>query len=174
MEWLTDLLGVGASAGAGAGGLFGFFGALAGQVSKYLQEKQRQEWERAKWDREERMLHLQMQARAAETEQEILIANSEGSWRGLEVSHSSAVDLPSYPWVAAVKSLFRPFLTLALWLLAGWVFYLITSTASELFTEVELKDLVRYMVYSIFFSAMTAGVWWFGDRALTPPQLKNR
>ncbi|MGH1371146.1 MAG: hypothetical protein ACRBBW_03865 [Cellvibrionaceae bacterium] len=172
MEWITDLIGVGAS--AGAGGLFGLFGALAGQVSKYLQEKQRQEWERAKWDREERMLHLQMQARKAETEQEVLIANSEGSWRGLEASHSSAVDMPSYRWVAAAKSLFRPLLTIALWVLAAWVFHLVTAKANDLFTEIELKDLVRYMVYSIFFSAMTAGVWWFGDRALTPPQLKNR
>lgn len=38
----------------------------------------------------------------------------------------------------------------------------------------EVKDLLRYIVYSVVFTACTAGMWWFADRALAPPGLKNR
>ncbi len=172
MEWLNDLLGVGAS--AASGGLFGLLGAVGGQVSKYFQEKQRQAWEEKKWDREERLLQLQMKGRREETEQELAIVQQQGSWAGLRASYSSVIDQPSYKWVAAVKSLFRPLLTLVLWVMAGITFYLVVTVANKYFSGVELKELIKYMVYTIFFSASTAGMWWFGDRALSPPQFKNR
>jgi hypothetical protein len=172
MDWLNDLLGIGAS--AASGGVFGLLGAIGGQVSKYFQEKQRQAWEEKKWDREERMIELQMKSRREETEQELAIVQQQGSWSGLKASYSAVTDQPSYKWVAAAKSLFRLFLTTLLWLMAGITFYLVVTAGKAYFNGAELKELVRYMVYTIFFSASTAGMWWFGDRALTPPQFKNR
>ena len=40
--------------------------------------------------------------------------------------------------------------------------------------EAEIKDLLRYMIYSLFFATTTAITWWFGDRAFAPPGMKNR
>lgn len=169
MEFLGELLGLGAS-----GGLFGLLGAITGQVSKHFQAKQKHRFEIEKWNREERLLHLQIQVKTAETENELAIVNSSGSWDGLRASYQHSVDQPSYKWVAAVKSLFRPTLTLLLWLLAAWVFYKVIVEWPEIFDEVNKYDLIIYMVNTIFFCASTATVWWFGDRALTPMEFKNR
>ncbi|WP_444933630.1 hypothetical protein [Microbulbifer sp. JTAC008] len=172
MEWLSDLLGVGAS--AVSGGLFGFLGSIAGQVSRYWQEKQRQEWEQKKWTHETELLELNMRAKSQETEAELALAAQAGSWSGLEASHLNAVDHPSYPWVAAIKSLFRPLITVVLWCLAAWVFAVVVNDVSELLSAAERHELLMYMVYSVFFTACTATAWWFGDRALTPANFKNK
>lgn len=171
MEFLSDILGVGAV--AASGGLFGFLGAIGGQVSKYFQEKQRQSWEREKWSHEERLLKLQMEARSQETELELAIVAQQGSWQGLSASIKGDVGQPSYKWVAAVKSCFRPFITIVLWVLSAWVFAQVFNS-DGIFSKSESKDLIAYMVYSVFFTACTATAWWFGDRALTPPGLKNK
>ena len=162
MEWLTDLLGVGAS--VASGGIFGLFGSVVGVAAKHFQEKQRQEWEEKKWDQEIRLQELQLRAKVEETEQEILLANTAGSWKGLVSSHTAAANVgKTHMWVNDVKALFRPALTLVLWVLAFMVFKDLSKD----------EALAQYMVYSVFFSASTATVWWFGDRALTPPGNKN-
>ena len=43
----------------------------------------------------------------------------------------------------------------------------------EVLTPQDMAALIRYMVFSVFFCASTPTVWWFGDRALTPPSMKN-
>lgn len=171
MEWLGNLLGIGAT--AASGGLFGVLGSVLGNVSKYFYRKQEQQWQREKWAQENKLQELQMKAGALETEQELAIESQKGSWRGLVASHQ-VVDPPSYKWVAAIKSLFRPFITLVLWVLAAWVFHQVVTTLRDLFSALEFKELVTYMVYSVFFAATTAAMWWFADRALAPPGLKNR
>jgi hypothetical protein len=42
------------------------------------------------------------------------------------------------------------------------------------FTPEQAKELLVYDVKSLVFSASTAVVWWFGDRAFAPPGMKNR
>ena len=162
MEWLNDLLGVGAS--VASGGVFGLLGSVVGVFAKSYQEKQRQEWEQKKWDQEVKMQELQLRANAEETEQEIVLANTAGSWQGLSTSISAAANTgDTHMWVNDAKSLFRPILTVILWILAYLVFKDLSKD----------EALAQYMVYSVFFSASTATVWWFGDRALTPPGYKN-
>ncbi len=179
MEWLGDLLGMGAT--VASGGLFGVVGSLLGVVAKHYQEKQRQAWETKKWGHEESMQKLQMEARSQETEQEIELADSEGSWRGLSESiRADAQTKPTSGWATNIKALFRPFLTVVLWCLAGWVFWHVLSSMTDpddpmsALPVSEIKELIKYMVYTIFFSASMATAWWFGDRALTPPQHKHK
>lgn len=174
MEWLGDL--IGAAGSVAGGGIFGIFGSVAGQVSKYFAKKQEQAFQMKQWDYERSLLKLNMEAKQQETEQELAIVSQQGSWNGISASiQADSVLTPVSTWARDVKSLFRPFLTTVLWVLAAWVFYKIIKGATDgVFTPEEIKELIKYMVYSLFFAASTATVWWFGDRALTPPDLKNR
>tara|TARA_R110000850_G_scaffold93465_7_gene197723 strand:- start:5004 stop:5522 length:519 start_codon:yes stop_codon:yes gene_type:complete len=172
MEWLGDLLGTGAS--VASGGLFGLLGSVVGVFAKTYQEKQRQEWETKQQAYELQLLDMQMKQRAQETEHELAIVAQEGSWQGMSSSQEMAMSGgETHMWVNDIKSLFRPALTLTLWIIS---LYLFTSLAndSKMLSQPEVDELMKYMVYSIFFSASTATVWWFGDRALAPPGLKNR
>ena len=86
---------------------------------------------------------------------------------------------PRSVWVRragnAVRALFRPALTVLLWAIGAWVFYLVVGGALiDWLKAVDIADLIRYMVFSVFFSASTATVWLFSDHALTPPAMKNR
>lgn len=108
------------------------------------------------WLDESDLLKLQMQAKAAETEQEIHIAESQGSWSGLSASLSAEGAVgSSYPWVNAVRALVRPALTLGL-----------TTFLSAAFFAMAPGDIDRaYVADSLVFAAVTSIVWWFGDRA---------
>lgn len=166
MEWLSDLLSTGAS--VASGGIFGLLGSAVGAWTKAKMEDKRQAWEQKKWAYEADMLKLQMQARTEETEHELAIVSQAGSWKGLEASYGAANTGATHMWVNDIKSLFRPFLTLSLWVLA----YLLVTDESLLLQSED--ELIKYMVYSTFFAASTATMWWFGDRALAPPDFKNR
>jgi len=181
MDWAGDILG--ALASAASGGLFGLLGSLIGVGAKWLQERQRQAWERAKWDHEDKMLRLQMDARAAETEQELAIVSQQGSWAGMTASQQADATASGnvHTWVNDVRSLFRPALTVGLVVLCYVVFRdLMNALANRdsllgaILVEAEVKDLIRYMVYSVFFAGSTSVVWWYGDRAMTPPVLRSK
>lgn len=181
MEWFGDLLGGVAS--VASGGLFGLLGSVVGVGAKWLQEKQRQAWEEKKWGHETRMLELQMQARAAETEQELAIVSQEGAWNGLAASQraDTALSVNVHTWVNDVRALFRPFLTAGLVVLVYVMFRDLLdglgtdqSILGAVLTEAEVKDVLRYVVYSMAFAASTAVTWWFGDRAFTPPAMRGR
>jgi hypothetical protein len=154
MDILGDLLGTGAS--ALTGGLFGLVGNIATKVFGYFEAKQAFTEKVAEWSHETDLLKLQMQAKAAETEQEIHIAESQGSWSGLSASLSAEGTLASsYPWVNAVRSLVRPALTLGL-----------ATFLSAAFFAMAPGDIDRaYVADSLVFAAVTSIVWWFGDRA---------
>jgi hypothetical protein len=154
MDILGDLLGTGAS--ALSGGLFGLVGNVAAKVFGYFEAKQAFTQKQAEWIHEVDLLKLQMQAKAAETEQEIHVAESQGSWGGLtsSVTAEGAIGA-SYPWVNAVRALVRPTLTLGL-----------TTFLASAFFALAPGDIDRaYVADSLVFVAVTAVVWWFGDRA---------
>jgi hypothetical protein len=154
MDILGDLLGTGAS--ALTGGLFGLVGNIATKAIGYFEAKQAFTEKVAEWSHESDLLKLQMQAKAAETEQEIHIAESQGSWSGLSASLSAEEAVgSSYPWVNAVRALVRPTLTLGL-----------TTFLSAAFFAMAPGDIDRaYVADSLVFAAVTSIVWWFGDRA---------
>ena len=141
MEWLGDLLG--AAGSVAGGGIFGIFGAVAGQVSQYFAKKQEQKFQIKKWDYEKDLLELNMKADQQENEQKLAIVSQEGAWKGLDSSlQADSLLGPSSNWAKDIKSLFRPFLTISLWFFAGWVFYkVVLSTQLKVFTPEETKEL---------------------------------
>jgi uncharacterized membrane protein YraQ (UPF0718 family) len=152
------------------------FGSVVGVVGKYFQEKQRQKWEVKKHDMEVEMQRLQMEARAEETEQEIQLASAQGAWQGLQESYGLNIAKGEVSqWVNNVRSLFRPFLTIMLWIVAIVVIWLLVSgLIAGYIKEDTVAELIEYSVRSLIFAASTATVWWFGDRALSPPNAKHR
>jgi hypothetical protein len=123
------------------------------------------------------LLKLQMERGDRKTENELAIARSEGSWRGLKASYRSDIDARLVStWVNNIRSLFRPLLTILLWAAALIVFFAVTGGRLEkwIIQAGEFGDIIRYMIFSMYFSASTATVWWFGDRAMTPPGMKAR
>lgn len=175
MDWLS-VLGLGAS--AASGGLFGVVGAAFSAWMKVKERKQKAIEQQAERDHELKLIDMQMKSNS-----------QEGAWAGLTTSLQAQKALDAnttnIPAVMAIKSLFRPALTLFLWLAVGWEIhtvltgamtdYLSTASAQQtLFTVAELTALVKYIVYSTVFSATTATTWWFGERGLSLPEMKNR
>lgn len=163
---------IGAIGSAASGGLFGVIGAGISSFFKYKRLKQEQEFEARRWDHDMNMARLQMEA-----------ASQQGSWQGLVASHEADTGTGehNYKWVNAIKSLYRPILTTGL-IIVTYLFFQdvlnglanAESTMAKIFEGAELKEIMRYIVYSIVFSTATAIAWWFAERALQPPGYKNR
>lgn len=148
---MADIIGIAAS--AASGGLFGLAGTALGRIAGFFERKQQHAHEQARWRHESALLELQMQASAQETEAEIALAETAGSWRGLEASmRADAAIGASYAWVNAVRGLTRPFLTLLLWLIAGIIWFGADAAGRDAITE------------TATFAATAATLWWFGDR----------
>ncbi|MBV9904567.1 MAG: hypothetical protein JO346_08310 [Alphaproteobacteria bacterium] len=158
MDILGTLLGTGTS--AMTGGLFGLVGNIATKVVGYFEQKQAFTQKQAEWLHEVDLLKLHMQAKAQETESEIKVAESQGSWSGLAGSLTSEGAIgASYPWVNAVRALTRPTLTVGL-----------STFLAAAFFAMNPGDIDRaYVADSLVFAAVTAIVWWFGDRAPRKP-----
>lgn len=154
MDILGDILGTGAS--AMTGGLFGLLGNITTKAFGYVEAKQAFTEKTAQWAHETDLLKLQMQAKTQESEQEVQVAQSQGSWSGLAASVTAEGALPaSYAWVNAVRALVRPALTLGLASFLAAAFFAMTP-----------GDIDRaYVADSLVFAAVTSIVWWFGDRA---------
>lgn len=178
MEFLTNLLGFGAS--VGSGGLFGLLGSIVGVAAKYLQKRQELKEHNLDRQHELELIRLQMKSRNQETENELEIVKQEADM----IQRSSSYRMPIvtsnvHTWVNDIRALFRPFLTVSLNGAAVFILiYLMSNMEGELAqmltSDNPVAELVTYMVHSLFFVASTATVWWFGDRALTPPSLKNK
>lgn len=148
---MADLIGLTAS--AAGGGLFGLLGTALGRVAGFVERRQTQGHERARWAHEGRLLELQMQARQEESEAEIALAETSGSWIGLETSIAADTAIEaSYEWVSAVRGLTRPFLTFLLWAIAGAIYLDADSVGRAAIVE------------TATFAATAATLWWFGDR----------
>jgi len=175
MDNILDILGVGAS--VASGGLFGLLGSVFSWWSKQKERKLRLEEKREEWRQQKELIQLQQQS-----------SMQQGSWQGLAVSLQDEATLnsqPNYRWVIAVKSLFRPFITTFLWVMVGFEAYMLLtgridstiraiSEGTVLFDFNMLQVLVKYIIYSTVFCAVAATLWWFGERAVLPPELKNR
>lgn len=180
MEWLNEVLGMGAS--AATGGVFGLLGSVFGSVFKYFKAKQDMAFEQLRWAHEDKLLELQMQQRQIETEHELAVVAQSGSWSALKESMQKMTAAgESYKWVNAIKDLFRPFITTLLALIAFLIFKdvmaVFTTENSSLglvFSPAEAKELLKYIIYSMIFASTTSLVWWFADRAFAPPGMKNR
>lgn len=175
MDWLGDLIGVGAN--VASGGVVGIIGSLAGGVVKLFQARAERKAREQEMAHELRLLDMQQKARREETEQELLLAQATSDGAARAASYDLGMERAStYRWIDGLRSLFRPFLTLALWGLSGWIFVLTIQVLdndggrlASLFSFAEAADLIRYQVQNIVFCASMATAWWFGDRALTPP-----
>lgn len=183
MEWLTpviETLGAGV-AGVASGGILSVFGALFKGVGNYFAEKQRQAARREEWAHEKDLLKLEMERNDKDTENEIKLEDTKGSWRGLEASYNTVIASSQvHKWVNDVRSLYRPFLTTFLFIMVYAIFKDLMqvlqgseAALSVAFTPEEAGESVRFIVQSVVFTACTAGTWWFGDRALSPGG-KNR
>jgi len=177
MDFIGNLLGAGAS--AMTGGIFGMIGALLSGVAKYFQAKQEQDFKRQDQEHEKNLIELNMKALAHETENELAIASQKGSYLGLGKSLQAESSIgKSYRWVNAIRSLFRPLLTVSLLAISFLIFKDVMDAmdgeGSLSFDRKEARELLSYIVYSIIFSTSTAIVWWFGERSLMPSRLKDK
>jgi len=173
INW-ADVIGVGAS--AATGGIFGLVGSLVGAVGKYFQKKQEQSFLREKWDYETKLLELNMKKGIQEFDHEMALTAQQGSWSGLEASYKHDASIgPVHKWVNDIVKLFRPVLTIALWILCGIIFWWFGQKEfSETLSSEDIFILKRYMIHTTFFAAGSAAMWWFGERSLTPPDMKHK
>jgi hypothetical protein len=163
-----------AAGGGLAGGTLGAaFGALGSILNRGIgifetREKRKDRQlemvhETERWSHDLRLASEARAGRIEEARQVLDTANAEGSWRGLEASlKAEAAVGASWPWVAAVRALTRPALTVLLWVLFAVLFMSAVSGALEADTA---SGVIRTAVETIAFSASTALAWWFGDRA---------
>lgn len=156
---MADLIGVAAS--AAGGGLFGLFGTALGRVAGFFEKRQTIAHEERRWLHEVTLLELQQSAAAQETEAELAIARTEGSWIGLEASlNAEAAIAASYRWVDAIRALTRPILTLLLWGITLAIWFSADTVSRSSITE------------TATFAATAATLWWFGDRSANFRRLK--
>lgn len=136
------------------GGLLGLFGSIADRVMAIFERREARRDRLIQNEHELRLIQEQRQTSQLETEQDLALIQSAGSYRGLEASleHDSKIDDVS-PWVNNVRALVRPTLTATA--LLAMIAMTWTLGANYQMTLVE----------SVVFVATTATVWWFGDRA---------
>ena len=150
---MADIFGLGLD--AAAGGVFGILGTALGRFAGYFERKQTFIQEQARWGHEYKLHELNMKARSQETETELALAAQSGSWKGLEASIMAEAAIgKASQWVVNLLRLVRPLLTLLLWLITGWIFYITQNGA---------------IVEAAVFAATAATLWWFGDRAPRRP-----
>ena len=180
MEFLGEIAGIFGS--VASGGLFGLLGSAISAGFKAYQRKKEFEQQLVLREEDRKDFKQQMEFSAQETEQEIAVTSAEGAWNGLGQSIEAAAQIKGSDWSSQLLRLFRPFLTTLLVCLSGYIIHMIWDASinananglSKLFSVDELKELLIYCVHSIIFSTSTAIVWWFGDRAMTPPGMKGR
>jgi len=137
------------------GGLFGLLGNVASKVVGLYEAKQAFAQKKEEWGHDERLADIQMKAKAAENAQQLAVTAASGSWSGLTESLKAETSIgASYAWVNAVRALVRPALTLGLGTFLCAAFFAMPD-----------GDPARASVSdSLLFAAVTAVVWWFGDR----------
>jgi hypothetical protein len=137
------------------GGLFGLVGNVASKVIGIFEAREVFAQKKEEWGHDERVLDMQAKAAAAANAQALATTAASGSWSGLSESLKAEGAIgASYAWVNAVRALVRPALTIGLCgFLAAAFFALSPSDA----VRSEISD-------SLVFAAVTAVVWWFGDR----------
>lgn len=147
---ITSVLGT-----ALGGGAFGLLGNVASKVVGIFEAREVFSQKKEEWSHDERMLDMQMKAKAAENAEALAATAASGSWAGLSESLKAETAISaSYAWVNAVRALVRPVLTLGLCGVLSAAFFALPSG------DAARADITQ----SLVFAAVTAVVWWFGDR----------
>ncbi|WP_022850664.1 hypothetical protein [Limisalsivibrio acetivorans] len=168
--------GVNIGGNAIAGGIFGVIGAVFTGFLEYLTRKQKLEEKRLDHehrmqmqDKEIEMYKLTREAADDEHEHELEIAASAASAAGMTLAYKDQMTAgKSYRWVEAVKTLFRPAVTLLL--IAGTFYTLYSIVTCRAWVNVlsgsTVSAIAVTIVESNVFLAATAVGWWFGDRGM--------
>lgn len=135
------------------GGLFGLIGNIAAKLFAYLNAKQQFAERQAQWAYGMELAKLRQPL--AQAPQAPHADAAAASWLALDETLKADTTAPSYAWVNAVRSLVRPALTLGLVIVLAFAFFAMAPGDAER----------GYVADSLVFAAVTAVVWWFGDRA---------
>jgi hypothetical protein len=160
----------GGLAGGALGAAFGAFGSILNRglgIFETREKRKDRQLEMAheveRWGHDLKLAAETRAGRVEDAKLTLVQTEAEGSWRGLDASLRAEAQVgQSWPWVAAVRALTRPALTLLLWILFAVLFLSAMSGALAADTA---AGIVRTAVETIAFSASTALAWWFGDRA---------
>jgi hypothetical protein len=135
------------------------------------------------YEHELKLLDRQHDRASMEDRHEVEMLETQGSYAGLDASLAAEASIQqASTWVNNVRSLTRPVLTFSLIGIVTWMFVVLMNALqtgdgnalTQLLGEAAVVDILTYIIYSVVFSACTAVVWWFGDRALTPPGMRAR
>jgi len=161
---------VGMTGGGALGAAFGALGSVLNRGFGLLEMREKRQdrqlelaHERDRWAHETEIASAERAGQAEAAAQALAQTQAQGSWAGLTGSIAAeAAIAPSWPWVAAVRALTRPALTVMLWLLYATLF--LAAAAGALHPDAA-ASVVTGAADTISFSAATALTWWFGDRA---------
>jgi len=161
---------LGAAGGGALGAAFGALGSVLNRGFGLLEMREKRQdrqleldHEKDRWVHETDMAAAARAGQADEARQALAQTQAQGSWAGLTGSIAAeAAIAPSWPWVAAVRALTRPALTVMLWVLYAALF--LAAAAGALHPDAA-ASVVTGAADTISFSAATALTWWFGDRA---------
>jgi hypothetical protein len=150
--------------GGAMGAVMGALGSAANRGVGLLELREKRKDREQEMAHERSMAELTQLAKRQEAVQAESLAQIQGSFAGLNASIEADRSEPSYRWVAAVRSLTRPALTLILWGLFAFLFVLeMNHSGADQALQIRASALE-----TISFSAATAMAWWFGDRAPRP------
>lgn len=151
--------------GGAVGAVMGALGSAANRGVGLLELRERRKDRAQEIAHERAMAELAQSSKSQEALQAQKLAQVQGSFAGLNASIEADHAEPSYRWVAAVRSLTRPLLTLLLWSLFAVMSVIVfwSGSANDGSTR-----LIASSLETISFSAATALAWWFGDRAPRP------
>lgn len=142
-----------------SGGLFGVLGQVANRAFGVWEAREKRKDTALAYTHELALIDKQMQARGEETEHELELTAAHGSWDGLKASlESEARPSESYRWVAAVRTLTRPFLTLETQL----------ALIALMLIVRDRPGMMEAVIETITFGASASMLWWFGERASNP------
>lgn len=166
----TAMLAAGGLSGGALGAAFGALGSVLNRGLGLFEMRERRKdrqlelaHEKERWGHETALGEQMRQSRADEARGALALAERGGSWAGLKAAVDADAALPaSWPWVAAVRALTRPALTMTLWGLYTLIFL---CAAGGLLQAQAAQSVIAGAVDTISFSAATALTWWFGDRA---------
>ncbi len=151
--------------GGAVGAVMGALSSVANRGVGLLELRERRKDRAQEIAHERAMAELAQSSKSQEALQAQKLAQVQGSFAGLNASIEADRPEASYRWVAAVRSLTRPLLTLLLWSLFAVMSVIVfwSGSANDGSTR-----LIASSLETISFSAATALAWWFGDRAPRP------
>lgn len=151
--------------GGAVGAVMGALGSAADRGVGLLELREKRKDRAQEIAHERAMSEMAQTSKSQEALQAQRLAQVQGSYAGLNASIEADRPEDSYRWVAAVRSLTRPVLTLLLWILFAVMFVLVYQSGGA---SDRSSQMIASSLETISFSAATALAWWFGDRAPRP------